>query len=394
VRVSDDYHNHPESKLVLDRFLEVRDPDGKVLYRNEHLGARTLGGAPDPNEGVGGYSEHSTTLEDGTRVRMVSRRHVLDGHTIVLRLAYSEDGIRTSVDELVAAAALMFPLMIAVAGFAGVRMSRRALQPVQQIALQAERITSSNLHERIPVNQTGDELDHLAVVFNQTMARLEQSFQQLRQFTADASHELRTPLAAIRTIGEVGLERDGTREDYRELVGSMLEEVNRLTRLVEDLLMIARADSGAIQLRYTDVDLTVLTHDTVALLEPLADDKEQRIAFASTGPVRIQADPMILRQAVINILHNAIKYSPARSVISIRVGEDATITIEDAGPGIPPEQAGRIFDRFYRIDGGRSRDAGGFGLGLSIAQWAVQAHGGTISVSGSTFRISMGAHPA
>jgi signal transduction histidine kinase len=244
------------------------------------------------------------------------------------------------------------------------------------------------------VNHTGDELDHLADVFNRTMGRLERSFQQLRQFTADASHELRTPLAAIRSVGEVGLERNGSREDYRELVGSMLEEVNRLTRLVDDLLMIARTDSGAIQLNYSTVDLSLLTRDTVTLLDPLADEKEQKLAFASPGDVPIRGDPAILRQAIINILHNAIKYSPRGSAISVGVGQDATVTIEDAGPGIPAEHARRIFDRFYRIDRGRSRQEGGFGLGLSIAKWAVEANGGTIDVSGSTFKITLPRDPS
>ncbi len=320
---------------------------------------------------------------------MVSRRHFLDGRAILLRLAYSEEPIETAVVQLLTAAALIFPVMIAIAAVAGYRMSRRTLAPVQQITAQAERITSSNLHERIPVSNTGDELDHLAEVFNQTMARLEQSFQQLRQFTADASHELRTPLAAIRSVGEVGLERNGTREEYRELVGSMLEEVNRLTRLVDDLLMIARADSGVIQLKYSTIDLSALTRDTVTLLEPLADEKDQTLAFFSAGVVPIRVDPAILRQAIINVLHNAIKYSPSASAISIVVGQDATLTIEDAGAGIPAEHAARIFDRFYRIDQGRSRDAGGFGLGLSIAKWAVNANGGTINASGSAFRISV-----
>jgi heavy metal sensor kinase len=386
--VNENYHNHPESKRVLDRYLEIVGMDGRILYRNQHLGVLALGGVPLPTEGAGGYSEHSTVLGDGTRVRMVSRRHTLDGRPLLLRLAYSEEPIYTAVKELLAAAALIFPLMIAVAGVVGLRMSRRTLEPVQQITRQAERITSRNLHERIPVSHTGDELDHLAEVFNQTMGRLEHSFQQLRQFTADASHELRTPLAAIRSIGEVGLQQDGSRDDYRELVGSMLEEVSRLSRLVDDLLMIARADAGAIQLRRSSTELIALTRDTIALLEPLADEKRQVLLLTTEGPVRIDADPSILRQAIINVLHNAIKYSPPGSPISIRIGRDASIAIEDTGPGIPLEHANRIFDRFYRIDSGRSRDAGGFGLGLSIARWAVQAHGGEISVSGNTFRIT------
>ncbi len=396
VRVRDDYHNHPESKLVLDHYLEVMTAGGSLLYRNDRLGNRTLGGLPLPGEGIGGYSQHSTRLSDGTRVIMVSRRHMLEDRPVLIRLAHSEEPVWQALDRFLVAAALMFPLMLGAAAIAGHRMSRRILAPVQDMAARAAEITSSRLHEPLPVNGTGDELDHLAEVFNRTLARLDASFRQLRQFTSDASHELRTPLAAIRSIGEVGLHRDGAREDYRDLVGSMLEEVNRLTRLTDELLMISRGDSGAIRLNYTAVDVFELARETVTLLEPLAEEKQQRLVLTGGPHASIQADPVFLRQALLNVLHNAIKYSPLCATTSLRVeNEDAhsvAISVQDAGPGIAPEHASRIFDRFYRVDQGRSREAGGFGLGLAIAQWAVQAHNGSIGLSsvpgqGSTFRI-------
>ncbi len=396
--VNDDYHNHPDSKQVLERFLEVRSLDGSLLYRNDHLGDASLGGAPLPGEGIGGYSQRSGMLADGTRVVMVSRRHVLDGHPILIRLAQSEEPVWHAREQFLLAASLMFPFMIGAAALAAHRMSRRILAPVESIASQAERITSSRLHERIPVRGTGDELDHLAEIFNRTLTRLDDSFRQLRQFTADASHELRTPLAAIRAIGEVGLERDGTPQEYRELVGSMLEEVNRLTRLVNDLLMISRGDAGAIQLNYSSVAVLDLARDTVSLLEPLAEEKEQKLVLTGDEGANVQADPVFLRQALINVVHNAIKYSPPRMTTSLCVervnSHSVTISVTDTGPGIAPEHAAHVFDRFYRVDTGRSRDAGGFGLGLAIAQWAVQAHKGSISVSsapgqGSTFRITL-----
>jgi heavy metal sensor kinase len=396
LEVREDYHNHPESKRVVEHYLEVRASDGTLLYRNDRLGNNALGGAPRPEEGIGGYSQRSGRLSDGTRVVMVSRRHVLDGKPILIRLAHSEEPVWHALNEFLAAAALMFPLMMGVAVLAGRRMSRRILAPVQNMARRAGEITSSRLHERLPVNGTGDELDHLAEVFNRTLTRLDNSFRQLRQFTSDASHELRTPLAAIRSVGEVGLDRNGTREEYRELVGSMLEEVNRLTRLVDELLMISRCDSGAIRLNFSAVDVFELARETVALLEPLAEEKQQRLVLAGDEHTTIQADPVFLRQALINVLHNAIKYSPLCALTSLRVekegADSVTISVSDSGPGIAPEHAGHIFDRFYRVDQGRSREAGGFGLGLAIAQWAVLAHKGEIVVAsargeGSTFRI-------
>jgi heavy metal sensor kinase len=403
IAVRDDYHNHAESKRILDYYLEILAPDGVVLYRNARLANRGLGGAPVAGEGVGGYSPRSGALPGGTRVVIVSRRHVLDGRPLLIRLALSEEPVWRAFEQFLVAAALVFPLMVAAATLAGYRMSHRILEPVQNMASRAGEITSSRLHERLPVHGTGDELDHLAEVFNLTLTRLDESFRQLRQFTSDASHELRTPLAAIRSIGEVGLDRDGTREEYRELIGSMLEEVNRLTRLIDELLMISRGDSGAIRLNFSTVGVFNLARETVTLLEPLAEEKKQRLMLTGDAEATIQADPVFLRQALINILHNAIKYSPAGSVTSVQVEtkspQSIVISVTDAGPGIAPEHRARIFDRFYRVDQGRSRAAGGFGLGLSIAQWAVQAHGGTITVSGgcgegSTFRIALPANGA
>jgi heavy metal sensor kinase len=396
--VRDDYHNHSESKQILDYYLEILTPDGAVLYRNDRLAKRSLGDLPPATEGVGGYSPRSGILPGGTRVTIVSRRHILDGHPLLIRLALSEEPLRLSLKQYLAAAALVFPALLFAAAFAGNRTSRRILEPVENMASRASEITSSRLHERLPLSGSGDELDHLAEVFNLTLRRLDESFRQLRQFTSDASHELRTPLAAIRSIGEVGLERNGTREEYRELVGSMLEEVNRLTRLVDELLMISRGDSGAIHLNLSGVLIFDLVRETVLLLEPLAEEKEQRLVLSGDTTATVNADPVFLRQALLNVLFNAIKYSPRGGVTSLSVEKEdphqVVIAISDKGPGIPKEHHLRIFDRFYRVDAGRSRDAGGFGLGLSIAQWAVQAHGGTISVvssvgEGSTFRISL-----
>ncbi len=398
VTVREDYHNHPESKHVLDYLLEIRSPDGATLYRNALLGNRTLGGPPAPDEGVGGYSERAARLADGTRVIIGSRRHAVDGRPLVIRLAESEEPVWHAVDEFLLSAVLIFPIMVGLAAFAAQRMSRRILNPVQLIASQARRISSSSLHERVPLNGTGDELDELADVFNQTLTRLDASFQQLRQFTSDVSHELRTPLAAIRSVGEVGLARNGTREEYRELVGSMLEEVSRLTTLTDELLMISRADSGAIQLHCSDIGALGLIQETLAMLEPIAEEKRQRIILKSYDDGAIRADPVLLRQAFVNILHNAIKYSPAEAGITVQLHtadpETITVSVTDAGPGIAPEHVLRVFDRFYRVDQGRSRGEGGFGLGLSIAQWVVHAHKGKLEVistpgHGSTFEITL-----
>jgi heavy metal sensor kinase len=244
----------------------------------------------------------------------------------------------------------------------------------------------------------GDELGHLAKVFNNLLARLEQSFEQLRRFTSDASHELRTPLTSIRSVGEVALQKDGSREEYRDTIGSMLEEVNRLTALVDSLLTISRADAGRIQLHPTLFSAMDLAREAAGLFEVLVEEKGQRIAVEGDEAVKVNGDRVFLRQAVVNIIHNAVKYSPEGGMISIGVhyGPEGGIRLDviDSGPGIAAEHSARIFDRFYRVDESRSREAGGAGLGLSIAQWAVRLHGGDIHLRGTqgggcTFEIRL-----
>jgi heavy metal sensor kinase len=266
------------------------------------------------------------------------------------------------------------------------------------MAGRAGRITSERLHERLPVGQAGDELDHLARVFNDLLARLEQSFEQLRRFTSDASHELRTPLASIRSVGEVALQKNGNREEFRDTIGSMLEEVNRLTALVDSLLTISRADAGRIQLHPTVFPLMDLAREAAGLFEILAEEKALRIAIEGDDGISLKGDRMFLRQALVNIIHNAVKYSRPGGSITVRVhaapAESVQLEVADTGPGIASEHSARIFDRFYRVDESRSREFGGAGLGLSIAQWAVRAHGGDICLlptpgGGCTFQISM-----
>lgn len=398
LRVHNDYHNHPQSKEVLDRFVEVLSPDGMVLFRNERLGNRALGGLPFKGEGAGGYSSRSLRLSDGTRVRAVSRRHVLDGHPLLLRLAHSEEPLYSRVRDLAIASLAILPIVLLIAWAAGYGLARRALSPIEEMARRARQITPDRLHERLPNDDTDDELGELARVFNATLARLEQAFEQLRRFTSDASHELRTPLAMIRSVGEVGLQKDGTRAEYRDIIGSMLEEVNRLTSLVDNLLTISRADSGHIQLRLSDVSIMALVREAAGLVEILMEEKSQRLLLSGDGEARVKADALILRQALVNILHNAVKYSPVGGTIAVRVGHDdalrVTIEIQDNGPGIPVEDRSKVFDRFYRVDKARWRESGGAGLGLAIAKWGVDAHGGAIALSsepdqGCTFRITL-----
>jgi heavy metal sensor kinase len=287
---------------------------------------------------------------------------------------------------------LVLPIALIAAGFAGYRFAVKVLDPLEQMASLTERITARRLNERIPVKNREDELGHMALVLNGLFERLEESFEKLQRFTSDVSHELRTPLAAIRSVGEVGLQQEHDAEKYRDIIGSMLEEVGKLTAMIDTLLTIAHADSGGIQLQQTTFALMDLVQEAVAVIGVLAEDKEQTLSVTGDPRALVCADRAFLRMALVNLLDNAVKYSPAGSSIRVSlhiVGSDTgsarfvEVAIQDEGPGIPEGAQERVFDRFYRLDEARSRDSGGFGLGLPIAKWAVEAHGGTINVKTS-----------
>jgi len=229
--------------------------------------------------------------------------------------------------------------------------------------------------------------------------RLESSFEQMRRFTSDASHELRTPLTAMRSVGEIGLRGRREASDYREIIGSMLEEVDRLSLLVDRLLTLSRADSGESMLSRDRVDLAELAEEVTAQLDVLAEEKQQSLTVEAAGPTLCLGDRMVLRQALLNLVDNAIKYSPVAGRIAVRVSTSvngmAVLDVSDTGPGIPLDLRPRVFDRFYRADRSRSREnGGGTGLGLSIARWAVEVNGGQLTLessegAGATFRITL-----
>jgi heavy metal sensor kinase len=283
---------------------------------------------------------------------------------------------------------------LAIAG--GYLLAGRVLAPVGAMADKAREITAESLAERLPVDNSEDEFGRLATVFNDTLSRLQGAFERLRRFTADASHELRTPLTAMRSVGEVALRKPLDASAYRDVIGSMLEEVDRLTRLVESLLTLTRADSGKIQLTPENFDLKALAGNVIDQLRVLADEKQQDLTLRAPSAIHATGDSALLRQALTNLIHNAIKYTPHGGAISVELkaanSGQAIIEVRDSGPGSPAAHRDRIFDRFYRVDASRSREEGGVGLGLAIARWAIEANGGRIRLasdrgSGSVFQV-------
>lgn len=399
----EDYFSHPQTRLLLDRYMEVLSPNGEVLFRNGRLRGMFLDGAPSPHEGEVGFPSKRLRLADGTPVLTISHLHFFEGKPLLIRLAYSTESITEGLFEFIGLLMLAIPLALIAAGFAGYRVAGKALNPLEQMARQTEQITAMRLNERIPVDNPNDELGHMARVLNELLARLGESFEKLQHFTSDVSHELRTPLAAMRSVGEVGLQEDHSTEKYRDIIGSMLEEVAKLTSMIDTLLTIAHADSGAIKLQRSVFPMMDLVQESVGVVGVLAEDKKQAISVIGDNEISVFADRSFLRMAVINLLDNAVKYSPSGSTVRLILSDEKNssnqtdsvqLAIEDEGPGIPKDKASRVFDRFYRVDEGRTRDAGGAGLGLAIAKWAIEAHGGTISVAphspnGSIFSIRL-----
>lgn len=339
----------------------------------------------------------------GLRFRVLTGTVTVGDRPVIIQVARSEAPLRRELNQLVLVLALGLPLAVAVAALGGYALARRALAPVGRMAERARAITAARLSDRLPVDRPDDELGELATVFNTTLERLERSFERMRRFTADVSHQLRTPLTALRTVGEVALREDRSRADYRQTIGSMLEDADRLRSLVDRLLTLSRA-SSAEEAERVVFDLGRVAEEVASHLRVLADERGQTLVVQRETTRACQADPLLIRQAVINLVDNALKYGPDGFpiVLTVRLDREAgsevvRLDVVDAGPGVDTRAMDRLFERFsYRNDGGRPH---GHGLGLAIAKAAAEACQGQLTYRsvpgrGSTFSIILQAAPA
>ncbi len=284
------------------------------------------------------------------------------------------------------------PLTLLLAGVGGYFLARKSLAPVVEIGRQASQIGAGNLNERITIKNKHDELGDLAEVFNDLLGRLDASFEQQRRFMADASHELRTPLAIVRGEAEVALSKDDrSPAEYRESLNILHDESKRLTKIVEDLFTLARADAGQFKAAFAPVYLDEIVADAVRSMRVLADQRKINIEISSTTELPFNGDESLLRRLFLNLLDNAVKYSRPDGKVTVEcLATDAQlqIIVSDNGIGIPPDEQDHIFDRFYRVDKSRSRAdetaTSGAGLGLSIARWIVEIHAGKVVLVSST----------
>ncbi len=319
------------------------------------------------------------------------------GKKYFVQVAASESYNNEILRDLLGVLALALLLATAIAVTGGVFLIRSSLKPLDAIAARAQKITSRSLHERMPVCDTGDELQQLSFSLNRMIERLEETFHHISRFSADASHELRTPLTIMRGELEDVVQNPKIDTEARATLGSVLEETVRLSKIVDQLLTMSRLDAGEAFLELSRFDFAELVRTTVEYMRLLADEKKLALKVEAADPVQVEGDPSRLQQVVVNLLDNAIKYTPEGGSVTVHVGAEedkAVLTVTDTGIGISQEGQEHIFERFYRTDKARSRQLGGTGLGLSIVKSIGTAHGGRVSVksaegNGSAFRFEI-----
>jgi len=382
-----------------NRFVRVTRANGTIAYvsgtpSDHSFSPKSI--PPLPSDIASSY----TISQHGKHMQIEVARVATSNGSYSVEVGASLDQIEAAEGHLMTFALLMLPILVGAGVGGGYFLVNRALRPVATIATHAELITHHNLSERLPVERTGDDLERLSLSLNRMIARLDEAFQNSRRFLADASHELRTPLTIIKgELEQLAVQRRGVSEqhnaDERNRIGSVLEEVQRLTVIVEGLFALSRLDAGEAQREWVRFDLAELVATTAEQMKLLAEDEEIKVVCDTARAVHVEGDRSRLKQVVVNLIDNAIKYTPAGGVVRLVVAAEnnhALLRIIDTGIGIPEGALPQVFDRFFRVDKARSR--GGAGLGLAIVKSICTAHGGSIDVDsklgkGSCFTIKL-----
>jgi len=391
-----DLSTNPRDPNLGESFQRLLDPAGTVLADN----SASFGVLPiDPNAlqlAVRNGDAIATLGHGDTQARVLTLPLMQGGRLIgVLQVGQSTANMNSTLHNLLLILAIGVTLALVLASFGGWWLSSRALSPIDHVTKLAREITGHDLTRRLNLDLPDDEVGRLARTFDDMIARLDTMFQRQRQFTADASHELRTPLTAIRGQIDVALTRPRAADEYQRVLAAVNDQVDRMTRLVGGLLMLARSDAGALPLQREPVSVQGLVESIIHQVEPLARAKGIAIAVEPGGPAAVLGDQDLLRQLLLNLADNAVKYTD-RGTIAMgwrTQNGDVEIYVRDTGWGIPAEHLERIFERFHRVDVARSRERGGAGLGLAISTRIAEAHNGRLSVdssdAGSTFTATL-----
>ena len=377
-----------------NRYVQLTDNSGQPIAASVNLSGSSIA-IPTQVLAEARAQGFSNATVNGLRVTVVplSSDQTFGFAAVAEPLSVVEDGLSELRRDLFAGVSLV--LLLASAG--GYFLARKSLAPIASMNSQTQRISAENLSARLDVDNSRDELGRLATTINDLLARLENSFKEQQRFIADASHELRTPLAVLRGETEVALGKTRRVEEYEQSLSLIQDEAERLSRIVEDLFILARQPINTrAALNKERVSLNDAVRDCARAAQVLAVRKGVRLKLENDSPsIALNGDEELIRRLVLNLLDNAVKYTPAGGEISLALGRQngsAEIVVRDTGIGIPEAAQRRVFDRFYRVDKARARAMGGAGLGLSIAQWIVEAHGGAISIAstpgkGSTFTV-------
>ncbi len=374
--------------------FQITAADGSRVFVNKRLGEQQM---PIPSSLVLNQDiceNHQRANEP--RWRIVTRKVNGPEAALVVQIARSLEFHDHEMRELLVALLVTGPLTLLIALGGGYFLARHSLSPVDRMTETANRIEAKQLGSRLEVVNSDDELGRLAMTLNGMLERLERSFREMQRFTADASHELRTPISVIRTEVEVALNKP-VAEDLQNLLGSILEECERLTCITDQLLMLSREDAGISHSRQEVVNLTEVASDVAKTMKPLADGRNVTLSAVTNGEVVVTGDEDRLKQVVYNLLDNAIKYTQEGGSVEVTVedGNDGvSLSVRDTGIGIAPEHIPHVFARFYRVDKARTRAEGGTGLGLSIVESIATAHGGTVAIEsepgkGTTVTVSL-----
>ena len=383
-----------------EQMLAIYDIDGRLLAESGRDGDLEIA-LPAANAIPDGEELLQTVLEtDGDdRHRLAFRRVSLSASQYIVVVGADLEPMDEELEFLRRILAYVVPLALAIAGAGGWFLARQSLSPVVAMADRARRIGVENLSERLPVANPRDELGHLAETFNELLSRLETSLIQQRQFMADASHELRTPVTTTRTAASVTLQQAHRDEhEYREALHIVEQQAARLSRVVDDMFTLARADAGNYPMRVTPMYLDEVIDDIVRAARVVASTRNVTIETTTVPSAAFTGDEDLVHRLIVNLIDNAVRHAPAGSTVRVELDETANgyaIAVKDQGPGIPPDIRQSIFERFYRGDPARRSDAhDGAGLGLALARWIANAHGGDVtlarsSASGSTFVVSL-----
>ncbi|MBE0618118.1 MAG: heavy metal sensor histidine kinase [Proteobacteria bacterium] len=380
------------------QFIQVLDPSGNVGSRSPNLERRRLLVSPGAfRRAVHGESSYETLAEGPTPIRMLMYPVVVRSRVRnVVQVATSLGPVLEALNQVLWILAVGIPGLLLIALLGGWFLAGRALQPLDAVVDELRELDADSLNARLPAKAGTLEVRDLAENVNALLGRLEGAFRRVREFTADASHELRTPLTVLRGEAEVALRKPRSPEEYQGVLVSSLEEIDRMGRIVEDLLLLAKGDLGEAPVYKASLDLAEVLQEVAAQTTLLAEGKGLQFTYAGGPPARVVADSLRLRQLFWNLLDNAVKYTPPGGKVFLSHGGSAPgwvrVTVKDTGLGIPAPDLERIFERFYRVDKHRARSQGGSGLGLAICRWIAEVHGGRIEVQsvpdqGSSFTV-------